>query len=348
MDRYQLLTRNTIEVVTEEEARKLLDGKSTGYIGFEPSGLPHIAMGIMWPLKIRDAVESGIDMTVLLADWHAYINDKLGSNLERIRNAGIIFEETMKRMGVPQSVKFLWASDVIDKAEYWQTLLKIAKNANLKRIVRALPIMGRSEDDANKDFSKYIYPLMQVTDIAFLDYDLAMGGMDQRHAHMLSRDLSDKMGTKKVVAIHAPLISSLKGSGRMDPGKAETPIPEVKMSKSDSSSAIFMFDDPETIRKKIASSFCPQGVIQGNPVIDIVKYIIFPRMDSGLTIERPPEKGGDLRIATTDELLKLYSENKIHPMDLKSAVARNLVEIMKPVAYLPSKLSGEIRSVLGQ
>ena len=68
MDRYQLLTRNTIEVVTEEEARKLLDGKSTGYIGFEPSGLPHIAMGIMWPLKIRDAVESGIDMTVLLAD----------------------------------------------------------------------------------------------------------------------------------------------------------------------------------------------------------------------------------------------------------------------------------------
>ncbi|MFG1519674.1 MAG: tyrosine--tRNA ligase [Thermoplasmataceae archaeon] len=347
MDKYELLTRNTSEVVTEEEAKKLLNENPSGYIGFEPSGLPHIAMGIMWPLKIRDAVEAGIDMTVLLADWHAFINDKLGSDMERIRSAGIIFEETLKRMGVPASVKFLWASEVIDKPEYWQTLLKIAKHANLKRIVRALPIMGRSEDDANKDFSKYIYPLMQVTDIAFLDFDLAMGGMDQRHAHMLSRDLSDRMGTKKVVAIHAPLISSLKGSGRMDPGKTETSGQDIKMSKSDPNSAIFMFDNPTTIRKKINSSFCPPGVIQGNPIIDIAKYIIFPRMDSGLTIDRPIEKGGVLHLATSDDLLKIYSENKIHPVDLKNTVTEALVEIMKPAADLPSRLSREIKSVSG-
>ncbi|HKJ96564.1 MAG TPA: tyrosine--tRNA ligase, partial [Thermoplasmataceae archaeon] len=205
MDKLELLARNMVEVITEAEAKDALEsGRNKAYIGFEPSGLPHIATGLLWPRKLNDLIELGLDTTVLLADWHAKVNDKLGGDLSRIQESGRLLLKSMKVMGLSDKVKFLWTSDMVSDPEYWSTLLNVAKTANLSRIRRALPIMGRTEEDADKDFSKYIYPLMQVTDIFYMDLDFAFGGMDQRHAHMLARDVAEKMGRKKVISVHGP------------------------------------------------------------------------------------------------------------------------------------------------
>ncbi len=345
MDRYGLLARGTSEVITEDEARKMVAGQYTGYIGFEPSGMPHIALGLMWPWKISEVVEAGCKMTVYLADWHAFVNDKLGRDMERIRASGRIFERVMRTMGVPDSVRFLWASEVLDDPEYWHMLLNVAKNSSLKRLVRALPIMGRSESDANLDFSKYIYPLMQVTDIFFLGFDLALGGMDQRHAHMLARDIADKMGKKKVVAVHTPLISSLKGKGRMDPVSDPN---TVKMSKSDTSSGIFMFDSPEEVRRKISSSYCPQGEVAENPVVDIVKHVILPRFPKGITINRPENKGGPIVVENEDAFIQMFISGNIHPADLKSAVSDYIVKLLEPMHGLREELRKDLETVSGK
>jgi tryptophanyl-tRNA synthetase len=57
---------------------------------------------------------------------------------------------------------------------------------------------------------------MQAADIFELEVDVAIGGMDQRHAHMLARDVADKKGWTKPIALHTPLLSSLSRSGRME------------------------------------------------------------------------------------------------------------------------------------
>ena len=46
--------------------------------------------------------------------------------------------------------------------------------------------MGRGEEEAEKDLSKLFYPAMQVSEF-HLQLDVAYGGTDQRHAHMLQR-----------------------------------------------------------------------------------------------------------------------------------------------------------------
>jgi tyrosyl-tRNA synthetase len=79
-----------------------------------------------------------------------------------------------------------------------------------------MTIMGRKENEGDLDSSKFIYPSMQAADIFDLDLDVAIGGMDQRHAHMLARDAADKLGWKKPIALHTPLLSSLSKSGRME------------------------------------------------------------------------------------------------------------------------------------
>ncbi|KQB35225.1 tyrosine--tRNA ligase [Acidiplasma cupricumulans] len=322
MENIELLKRDTSEIITEDEALDALKNSCKGYWGVEPSGLPHIATGILFTNKINDMVRAGIKMKVLLADWHARVNDKLGGDIEKIRESGELLKRTMIAAGLDSSVEFIWAGDLVSSRDYWEELLKVSKNSSLLRIRRALPIMGRTEEDADRDFSKYIYPLMQVTDIIYMDLDFALGGMDQRHAHMLQRDVAEKMGVKKVISVHMPLISSLKGSGRMDDFK--------KMSKSDPDSAIFITDSDEDIKRKIKHAYCPAGVTENNPVIDILKYVVFPYYQERLTINRPESKGGPVEV-DFHELINLYENQKIHPVDLKNAAAESIINIIGPV-----------------
>lgn len=318
----EALSRNMEEVVTAEEIKALSSTGAKAYIGIEPSGLPHIGTGFLWAKKMTEVYNQGVETTILLADWHAMINDKLGGDLDKIRESGETIMKTMRAFGLPDGVKFVWAKDVVANSDYWKLLLQVAKNSNLARITRALPIMGRSEEEAEKDFSKYIYPLMQVTDIFYMNLDIAFGGMDQRHAHMLARDIAEKMGRKKVISIHGSLLGSLKGSGRMDTFK--------KMSKSDPDSAIFISDSREEVNRKLKGSFCPAAQIEGNPVMDLFRHVVFPYIDHEVTIHRPPKKGGELQVKSYNELESLYLKNEIHPMDLKSAAADSLNELIEP------------------
>lgn len=321
MDSVELAERNMVEIVTHEDLARLDLSRSEGYIGFEPSGIPHLGTAIIWKEKINDLVAAGVHVRVLLADWHARINDKLGGDMRLIRLSGEMLKGSLMALGLSSKVEFIWASDVVKDQVYWETLLKVAKNTNLARLRRSLPIMGRTEDDADTDFSKYLYPLMQVTDIVYMDLDIAVGGMDQRHAHMLQRDIAERMGVKKVVSVHGNLLESLKGTGRMDPFK--------KMSKSDADSAIFMTDSESDVNRKISSAFCPVKEVSGNPVVDILKYIILPYSEDGIEITRPPSKGGAIRFKDFAEFSGVYERGEIHPLDLKKAVAAALNSLME-------------------
>jgi len=85
MDAYERITRNAAEVVTEEEIEAMADdpdGKRA-YVGYEPSGVLHIGH-MLTANKLIDLQEAGFEVTVLLADVHAYLNDK--GSFEEIRH----------------------------------------------------------------------------------------------------------------------------------------------------------------------------------------------------------------------------------------------------------------------
>ncbi|MGC8913865.1 MAG: tyrosine--tRNA ligase [Thermoplasmata archaeon] len=324
-ERLRLVVRNTEEVVTPEDLRAILNSVQNpkAYIGFEPSGFMHIGH-IICAEKIKDLERAGFEVTILLADWHAHINDKLGGDLEKIKIAGAYMRDSFLALGVSEeNTKFVYAEELVDSKDYWKKVILVAKNSTLSRIKRTLTIMGRQEDESESDTSKLIYPCMQVADIFELDVDVAYGGMDQRKAHMLAREVCEKLGRKKFVAVHTPLLSSLQSTGRMD-------IADAKMSKSHPDSCIFLHDSYEEILRKIKKAYCPQKVVESNPVIEIARYIVFPKFGK-LEIKRKPEFGGDLTLYSFEELVKNYSADQLHPMDLKNAVAEALSNILADV-----------------
>jgi len=325
MNKLEKITANAEEIVTVEELKAVLGkSKPKGYIGFEPSGTVHIGWKICTN-KIKDFLDCDFDFTILLADWHAYINDKLGGDLEKIKLCGKYMEDCFAAMGVAKDkVRFVYASDYVSDPKYWELVLKTAKATSVARMKRAMDIMGREKEEAEKDVSKLFYPAMQVSDIFYLDLDVAYGGMDQRHAHMLARDVSKKIGKKSPVALHTPLLTGLQAGGRMDPI-------EAKMSKSKPDSMISIHDDPESVKKKISKAFCPEKQVEGNPILEMCKYVIFPELkDESFLIERPEKFGGNLEFASYKELEQVFAGG-LHPLDLKNATASYINKILEPV-----------------
>src|SRR2546427_9360136 len=324
-DGSEVVLRGTEEVVTPGELQSLLQrgGAPRAYVGLEPSGLMHIGTGYLIGSKVTDLIRAGFHTVIFLADWHAYINDKLGGSLENLRVCADYFRDGFRAVGVPDSVEYLYANEFVRHPEYWQNVIRASKASTVARIRRALTIMGRKEEEADLDASMLIYPAMQVADIHWMDLDLALGGMDQRHAHMLYRDLAPKLGWKQVVALHTPLLSALDGSGRMD-------LVAGKMSKSRPDSSILLNDTPADVERKLGKAFCPAKETKGNPVLDVARLILFPRQGK-LMIPREPKFGGDVVYNSFDQLTNAYSDAELHPKDLKAAVAAGLNRELAPV-----------------
>ena len=325
MDKLSKITANTEEIITIEELKTVLKKeKPKAYIGFEPSGTVHLGWKICTN-KIRDFLDCGFDFTVLLADWHAYINDKLGGDLENIKLCGRYMEDCFASMGVDKDkVRFVYASDYVGDPKYWEMVLKTAKATSVARVKRAMDIMGRDAEEAEKDLSKLFYPAMQVSDIFYLDLDVVYGGTDQRHAHMLARDVSKKLGRKVPVAIHTPLLTGLQAGGRM------IPI-EAKMSKSKPDSMISIHDDLASVKEKISKAFCPEKQIESNPILEICKYVVFPELHGDVFLIKRPEKfGGNLELKNYMDLEQAFASG-LHPLDLKNTTARYVNKILEPV-----------------
>src|SRR5438552_13019621 len=133
-EQLETVVRGTEEVVTREELRLLLDRAAPrAYVGLEPSGLMHVGTAFVIGSKITDLVRAGFHTIVFLADWHAYINDKLGGNLENLRACGEYFKAAFRAVGVPDSVEYLFANEFVRHPEYWQDVIRVSKAATVRR-----------------------------------------------------------------------------------------------------------------------------------------------------------------------------------------------------------------------
>ncbi|UCC33421.1 MAG: tyrosine--tRNA ligase [Candidatus Bathyarchaeota archaeon] len=295
----------------------------------------HVGIGLVPGSKMKDMIEAGFEFIVFLADWHSWINNKLGGMMENIRTCGEYFKECFTALGIPPSkAKYLWTSDIAKDIEYWEKVIRIAKTASLQRTWRALPIMGREMSLADMETAWVYYPCMQAADIFQMELDVACAGMDQRKAHMLARDAAEKLSWRKPVCVHTPLLMGLQrpepGEGQFDEDTKINLQISSKMSKSVPTSCIFVHDSPETIKKKIDAAYCPPEQAIGNPILELAKRVVFTEKKS-VEIQRPVKYGGSETFGSYKELEKAYVKGNLHPLDLKNGMVEALTEILRPV-----------------
>jgi tyrosyl-tRNA synthetase len=332
-ERIALVMREpTEEVITYEELKTLLEtnDRPKHYIGLEISGILHLGSLVVTGFKINDFIKAGINCTVFLADWHTYINDKLGGDWNKIKQISEYYAEAF-RLFCP-GVNIVMGSDLYKNTPgYWENFVRFSKNMTLARTMRSLTIMGRKESES-MDLSQLLYPPMQSVDINALDLDIVHSGMDQRKIHMLVREVFPKMGWKVPVCVHHHLLPGLSEPVKLglDENAADDAMISSKMSKSKPASGILVHDDEKAIREKIGKAFCPVGVAEANPVLELVRYVVFHEF-SEFVIERPAKYGGNTTYENYKQVERDFVEKKIHPMDLKNSTATYVNKIIEPV-----------------
>jgi tyrosyl-tRNA synthetase len=156
--------------------------------------------------------------------------------------------------------------------------MDIACKNSIARIHKCATIMGKKEEDQLK-VSQLFYPCMQCADVFFLDVDFCQLGIDQRKVNMLALEYCKDEKKRPVIVSHGMISGLIEG--------------QVKMSKSNPDSAIFMEDSAKDVEKKIKRAFCPEKIVEGNPILDYCQHIIFGLRES-LAIIRKPQNGGDM------------------------------------------------------
>ncbi|MFC6723989.1 tyrosine--tRNA ligase [Halobium palmae] len=321
MDAYDRITRNVSEVVTEEEVRELAaDPESKrAYCGYEPSGVLHIGH-MLTATKLIDLQEAGFEVTVLLADVHAYLNDK--GSFEEIADTAERMKEQFVAYGLDEDrTEFVLGSEFEFDRGYALDLHALELATSLSRAERAMSEIAGGD---TVRVSQAVYPLMQALDIVYLDVDLALGGMEQRKVHMLARDTLPSIDEDAPTCIHTPLIADLgSGIGKMSSSKGVT---------------VSMEDSAEDIEEKVNAAYCPptrdpdpddRGRERENPVLQIFEYHVFPRFEA-VVVERPEKYGGNLEYESYEALAEDLESGELHPQDAKHALADYLDELVAP------------------
>ncbi|KAK3006227.1 hypothetical protein RJ639_017186, partial [Escallonia herrerae] len=295
-EKFKIVRSVAEECLKEDELMNLLAKKPHPicYDGFEPSGRMHIAQGVMKTINVNKLTSTGCKVKMWIADWFAQLNNKMGGDMEKIKIVGEYLIEIWKAVGMnlkDGQVEFLWASEEISSRphDYWPLVLDIAWRNNLNRIKRCIQIMGRSEQD-ELTIAQIFYPCMQCGDIFFLKADICQLGMDQRKVNVLAREYCDDIKRKM-----KPIILS----HHMLPGLQQG---QEKMSKSDPLSAIFMDDDEADVNVKIKKAHCPRKVVEGNPCLEYIEYLIFPWFHE-FKVERHASNGGEKTFTSFEELV---------------------------------------------
>ncbi len=298
-EKIQLIEEGTLEVIDTEELKKVLEkDEPIAYTGYEPSGKIHLGHAVTVQ-KLKTLQKLGFKIKILLADYHAFLNGK--GTVEEITEIAEYNKKCFQALGLDETTEYILGSSFQLESDY-----------TLKRARRSMDQVSRADD--NPKVASVIYPIMQTVDMAALDVDIALGGMEQRKIQMLARENLEKIGENVPVCIHTPLLHGLDGDAKMSSSKGNY---------------IAVDDSVKEITKKINKSYCPQGEIEGNPMIEIAETFVYPNQDT-LLIKRPEKFGGDIEL-TKEELLKDFSEGNLHPMDLKNGIKDFLIEFFAPV-----------------
>ncbi len=319
--RLELLKRNSEEIVTEEELISLLKTKKQPavYLGTAITGRPHIGY-FVWALKMADFMKAGFKVKLLLADIHGALDNCPWELLDnRYTYYSIVIPAMFKSIEADiKNFEIVKGSDFQLKKEYVFDVLKMSTFASVHDCRKASSDVVKQSD--NPKLSGLIYPIMQALDEEYLKVDVQYGGVDQRKIMMFAREHLPKLGYSQRIEFMTPLIPALTAGG--------------KMSSSVKASRIDLLDEAQEVKSKISSAFCPEGITENNGVLAFCKYVLMTiKQDNKeeFTIKRPQKFGGNVSYKTYEQLENDFAAKKLHPMDLKQALAEEINKMLEPI-----------------
>ena len=270
----------------------------------------------VWGLKVADFLKAGLKVKILLADLHAALDNTPWTLLEkRYDYYSKVIPLLIKALGVDtKNLEIIKGSDFQLKPEYMYDVLQLSSFVSVHDSMKAASEVVKMGE--NPRLSGLIYPIMQAIDEQYLEADIQLGGTDQRKIMVLARENLPKIGYDPRIEIMNPLVPGLIGK---------------KMSSSIEKSKIDLMDDEETVRNKLREAECVAGDPDNGVLAFLEHVIMIIKKDNKekFIVKRDKKFGGNLSFSDYEDVEKLFIQKKLHPLDLKNAVADEINSLLK-------------------
>ena len=249
-------------VFSHRDLDKVLDDYEKGqgfflYTGRGPSGPMHIGHLIPFHLTKWLQERFGVNLYIEITDDEKFLEESRGLTLEEARKWAYENALDIAAVGFDPDKTFIF-TDVDYIGNIYPMAIKVARKINFSW-VRA--VFGF---DHQTNIGMIFYPAIQIVPTLFEKKRcLIPAAIDQDPYWRVQRDIAESLGYYKTAAIHSKFLMPLTG-------------PEGKMSASQRESAIFLHDEPKTVRKKIWVAYSggqPTAELHrkygGNPDVDV-------------------------------------------------------------------------------
>lgn len=326
IEKKNLILRNLQEVLGEDKLDVILKERDLKiYWGTATTGRPHIAYFV--PIsKIADYLKAGCEVTILFADLHAYL-DNMKAPWELLELRVQYYEHSIKAMlssiGVSlEKLKFVRGTEYQLSKEYTMDMYRLSSSISVHDAKKAGAEVVKQVD--NPLLSGLLYPGLQALDEEYLKVDAQFGGVDQRKIFTMSEKYLPQLGYEKRIHLMNPMVPGLAGG---------------KMSSSEVDSKIDLLDSPATVKKKLKKAFCEPGNIAENGLLAFAKHVIFGLFEPNekFKISRNEANGGDLNFSAYEDLEICFSEQKLHPADLKASIEFYINRLLDPIRQIFDK-----------
>lgn len=351
----------TKQIVTPARFLKLLELLEhkelvRSYLGIEPSSAkPHI--GHILPLVqmgyLRQLYGDSIRFNILIADVHyekakqisMYDEEERQRTLHNVTSMRDTFKKLFPFAEIVIGREFQGGKDIgyglrydpVTRENYAEDTREMKKYVTEARARRAVSTLLRKEDDDVFVLANLDYPIYQAVDLknvggvrdesgVFIGepVDLVFAGPDQTHTYGLAIDNAKRIRLKTPAFLYSRLITSLAGPS------------SGKMSKSDArigrEHGIIWYDDSRgVIEEKMMMAFCPERIVENNPVMELFKYFVFQfyPYSERVCVRKDGKYGREMVKMTPDQFLKSYQRNEIKPTNAKELLTYTLSSILE-------------------
>jgi len=319
-EKFDLVTRNLKEVLGMNELKESLKKKDFSvYWGTMPTG--SVSLAYFFPmLKISDFLRAGLKVKILIADLHAALDGVswklLDKRFEYYRRAILLI---LRVIGADsRKLEFIRGKDIQLNKNYFEDLLKLSTISSVRVCKKAASEAVKSAQGEQVRLSGLIYPLMQALDEEYLGVDAQFAGLDQRKILVYARDYLPRIGYRSRIELMNPMIRGLSGG---------------KMSSSVESSKIGLLDSEEKVISKVKKAYFVEGDVE-NGIMDFLRYVIMTlKEDRGesFVVQRSKKYGGNAEFSNYGEIEEAVLSKRIHPLDLKNAVAQEINKLLKGI-----------------
>lgn len=289
----EILRRGVAEIIVEDEfRRKLASGRPLRLKqGFDPSR-PDLHLGHAVGLrKLRQLQELGHQVILIVGDWTAQIGDPSGESATR----PMLTAEDVRANAQTYLDQFFKIVDPNNTEVRWQS--EWYGNFDLAQVIKLTNKFTVAQMLAREDFSKrmekgvpisvteLLYPLLQAYDSVAIEADVEFGGLDQKFNCLVGRELQRMVGQQPQDVFLVPILVGTDGV--------------QKMSKS-LDNYIALNDEPKDMYGKVMRLPDP-------PMLAYFEWLT------------------DIPMQEVDSIRRSLEEGKVHPMDIKMRLAREIV-----------------------